>query len=56
MSWSKIKKIANISAQRPLTTYRKILKEQYPVKEDMENPEPVFYREDQKIRKTGGFF
>lgn len=55
-SWIKIKNIIDVSDQRPISAYRQVLKNNYPVKEDMQNEKSIFYREDQPIKKTRGFF
>lgn len=56
ITWDKCKGVLNISDQRPTNQYRKTLKEKYNLKEDMNNPEIVLYKQDEKIRKTEGFF
>lgn len=56
LKWSKAKEILNISDQRPTNQYRKTLKDKYNLKEDINNSEIILYRENEKIRKTEGFF
>lgn len=55
-TWSEMKKILNISDQRPCNQYRAILKENFGLKEDMKNKEVVLYKKDQPITRQGGFF
>lgn len=56
MDWNKVKGIIAVSDQRNTCTYRKAIKETMPVREDMTNPKIVFYRNDQPIKKTVGYF
>lgn len=56
LRWQELKKFINISDQRNNNTYRNTFKAQFPVKEDMTNTEIVFYKKDQPIMKTTGFF
>lgn len=56
LTWSEIKKLLNVSDQRSVSSYRKGFQEKFEVKQDMTNPEVVFYRKDQQIVKTKGYF
>lgn len=56
MPWADVKQAMNISDQRNTTSYRKTLKEALPIKEDMNRPDIVFYRNDQNIKRQEKWF
>lgn len=54
--WKSIRREMDVGEQRPVTSYRKAFREVRDVKEDMTDKNIIFYRRDQEIKKTTGYF